>query len=421
MLDSQTAAPDPLGDEIAELAAHLDAGQYRLLTLLHVFDREERWSGWRSCAHWLSWRTGISTGPARERVRVARRLASLPLTSAEMKKGRLSWSKVRALTRVATPENEERLVDFALRHTASQVERFVRALRSAETAAAALDAEPEPATQRYVSVRQGKDGMYRISGRLLPEIGALLMKALDTAADELYRQERATEEQEETPAAVHPLRETGRRHHDALGMWLEERTQAAVQLVVHTVAGEADVVATEDGSHVPAGTSRRLSCDAEAVRVERGPDGSVLDVGRRMRTVDWRLRKALDVRDRGCRFPGCGSRHTQAHHVIPWAEGGKTSLDNLILLCRFHHRAVHEGGWRVEMDPDGEAGFRDPKGRLIPGVPPAADVKAPATADAGIASWHRQKGINSRTATEKWEQEPLHLGRVLWVLWGQAA
>ena len=221
---------------------------------------------------------------------------------------------------------------------------------------------------------------------------------------------------------MHPLRERGRRHHDALGVWLEGRTDAEVQLVVHTVAGEADVVTTRDGSHVPAGTSRRLSCDAEAVRVERGPDGSVLDVGRRRRTVDWRLRKALEVRDGGCRFPDCGSRYTQAHHVIPWAEGGKTALDNLILLCRFHHRAVHEGGWRVEMDTAGDAGFRDPGGELVPAVPPAAeDVKAPETADAGVAGWHGQKGINSRTATEKWEQEPLHLGRVLWALWGEAA
>ncbi|WP_419934833.1 DUF222 domain-containing protein [Candidatus Palauibacter sp.] len=181
---------DPLGNEIAELCAHLDAGQYRLLSLLHRFDREERWSGWRSCAHWLSWRTGISTGPARERVRVARRLASLPLTAAEMESGRLSWSKVRALTRVATPRNEERLVDFALRHTASQVERFVRAYRSAEAAAAVgWDGESELAHRRHLSVQVDHDGMYRIRGRLLPEVGALLMQALDAAGDELYRQE----------------------------------------------------------------------------------------------------------------------------------------------------------------------------------------------------------------------------------------
>lgn len=405
---------DPLGEEIAELCAHLDAGQYRLLTLLHVFDREERWSGWRSCAHWLSWLTGMSTGAARERVRVARRLVSLPLTSAQMERGRLSWSKVRELTRIATPENEEWLVDFALKHTASQVARVVRAQRSAE----ALD-EPQPRDRRYVSLREDKDGMYRISGRLLPEVGALLEAALGAAADELYRQERATDG--DAAGAEPPpqrLREIRRRHHDALGVWLEGRTEASVQLVVHAVAGEADVVATENGSHVPAGTSQRLACDAETVRVDRGEDGSVLDVGRRMRTVNARLRKALEVRDRHCRFPGCESRHTQAHHAVPWSEGGETSLDNLILLCHFHHRAVHEGGWRVEMGSAGRASFRHPEGRLMPAVPPARDdVKAPPTRDAGLAGWHRQEGIHSRTATEEWEQEPLRLGKLLRVLW----
>ncbi|WP_423927761.1 DUF222 domain-containing protein [Candidatus Palauibacter sp.] len=427
---------DPLGDEIAELCAHLDAGQYRLLSLLHLFDREERWSGWRSCAHWLSWRTGISTGPARERVRVARRLAELPLTAAEMESGRLSWSKVRALTRVATPQNEERLVDFALRHTASQVERFVRAQRSAEAAAAVgWDGESELAHRRHLSVQVDHDGMYRIRGRLLPEVGALLMQALDAAGDELYRQEREADREAEAapepepepeaeaawePAPLRLPRTPVERNHDALGAWLEERTEARVQLVVHTVAGNADVVATEDGSCVPAGTSRRLSCDAEAVRVERGLDGSVLDVGRRRRTVNWRLRKALDVRDGGCRFPGCGSRYTQAHHAIPWAEGGETSLDNLILLCRFHHRTVHEGGWRVEMGSAGAAHFRDPEGRIVPAVPPARDdVKAPWTTDAGLGRWHRQQGINPWTATAAWDGDRLDLDWALWVLWGQ--
>ena len=425
---------DPLGDEIAELCAHLDAGRYRLLSLLHLFDREERWSGWRSCAHWLSWRTGISTGPARERVRVARRLAELPLTAAEMKRGRLSWSKVRALTRVATPRNEERLVDFALHHTASQVERFVRAQRSAEAAAAVgWDGESELAHRRHLSVQVDHDGMYRIRGRLLPEVGALLMQALDAAGDELYRQEREADREAEAapepepeaeaswePAPLRLPRTPVERNHDALGAWLEERTEARVQLVVHTVAGNADVVATEDGSCVPAGTSRRLSCDAEAVRVERGLDGSVLDVGRRRRTVNWRLRKALDVRDGGCRFPGCGSRYTQAHHAIPWAEGGETSLDNLILLCRFHHRTVHEGGWRVEMGSAGAAHFRDPEGRIVPAVPPARDdVKAPWTTDAGLGRWHRQRGINPWTATAEWDGDRLDLDWALWVLWGQ--
>ncbi|MCZ0934926.1 MAG: DUF222 domain-containing protein [Gemmatimonadetes bacterium] len=443
---------DPVGDEIAELCAHLDAAQYRLLTLLRRFDEEERWSGWRSCAHWLNWRAGISLCAARERLRAARRLAELPLTSAEMEKGRLSWSKVRALTRVATAESEARLVEFALHHTASQVERLVRAWRSADAASAELDGASEMAARRYLTVRMTGDGMYEVRGLLLPEVGALLVQTLDAAADELHRQECAMEREAEAameretdaavgeatgeamgepdpptpeprPQAPRPLAlrpSPGERRHDALGAWLEERAEAKVQLVLHTVAGGPEILATEEGSHVPAGTSRRLASDAEVVEVKRGPDGSVLDVGRRQRTVGWRLRKALDVRDGGCRFPGCGSRYTQAHHAIPWSEGGETKLDNLILLCRFHHRAVHEGGWRVEMGEAGAARFRDPNGRVVPAVPPVhEDVKAPRTADAGLRNWHRQEGIDPWTATSLWMGDPLDLDWALWVLWAQ--
>ena len=440
--DPRTGPPgDPLGDEIAELCAHLDAGQFRLLTLLHRYDEEELWSGWRSCAHWLAWRVGLTIGPARERVRVARCLASLPLIAGEMERGRLSWSKVRALTRIATPESEERLLAFAHEVTAAQVERFARAQRSAEAALAALDGESAMATRRHLSVRVDDEGMYTIRGRLMPEVGALLMEALDAAADELHRAERAVEreaeraEAREAGAEAEPRRlklpsTPGERRHDALGAWLEDRTEGRVQLVVHTVApgvgedepGTEPVVTTEEGSHVPAGTSGRLACDPEVVEVTRGTDGSVLDVGRRRRTVDWRLRKALEVRDGGCRFPGCGCRHTQAHHAVPWSEGGRTALDNLILLCRFHHKTMHEGGWRVRMGPDGAARFADPEGRIVPAVPPPhPDVRAPRTADAGLGRWHRQRGINPWTHVNRWLGDRLDLDWALWALWGQYA
>ena len=425
---------DPLGDEIAELSAHLDAAQYRLLTLIHRYDREELWDGWRSCAHWLSWRTGITLGPARERVRVARCLAALPRTSEEMRRGQLSWSRVRALTRIATAEDESRWLEFARHATASQLERLVRARRSAEAAAAAAEGEEsELSTRRFLTVRAGEDGMYELRGRLLPEVGALLVQALDAAGDELHRAQQAAAREARAPAG--PPSTQGERRHDALEAWLEDRTEADVQVVVHTVAGKAgsgggagsggsagngDVVSTEDGSHVPAGTSRRLTCDAETVRVTRGLDGSILDVGRRRRTVNWRLRKALDVRDGGCRFPGCGSRYVQAHHAIPWAEGGRTSLDNLILLCRFHHRTVHEGGWRVKMGSAGAARFHSPDGRVVAAVPPRRpDVKAPRTADSGLGPWHRQEGINPWTATNMWHGDRLDLDWALWAMWGQ--
>ena len=112
------------------------------------------------------------------------------------------------------------------------------------------------------------------------------------------------------------------------------------------------------------GTSRRLACDATVVTVSRGPDGSVLDVGRKTRTIPWRLRRALEIRDRGCRFPGCGRRFTDGHHVRHWADGGETSLDNCVLLCGFHHTLLHEGRWTMGWDADRRPIFFDPRGHL---------------------------------------------------------
>ena len=170
----------------------------------------------------------------------------------------------------------------------------------------------------------------------------------------------------------------------------------------------------------------------------------MLDVGRRSRTVGWRLRKALDARDGGCRFPGCGSRvRTHAHHITHWAHGGETAMDNLVLLCPFHHRAVHEGGWRVEMDERGVPNFFNPLGVRMPVVPespdigdllpgdgaavPTADATAmapldapsPATQDFGLARWHGQRGIGPSTGSTLWQGERIDWGWAMACLWGE--
>ena len=127
----QTDSLDQLGDEIAELSAHLDAATARLLTLIREFDARGGWNtGFRSCAAWLSWRVGLDLGAARERVRVARALGSLPLLAEALARGQLSYAKVRALTRVATPETEGRLLAVGRAGTAAHVERIVRGWRS---------------------------------------------------------------------------------------------------------------------------------------------------------------------------------------------------------------------------------------------------------------------------------------------------
>ncbi|HSW28741.1 MAG TPA: HNH endonuclease [Longimicrobiales bacterium] len=153
-------------------------------------------------------------------------------------------------------------------------------------------------------------------------------------------------------------------------------------------------------------TSRRLSCDAALVRITHAPDGSVLDVGRRTRTVPPALRRALETRDRGCRFPGCGSRFTDAHHVKHWADGGQTSLTNTTLLCKHHHRLVHEGGWRVMWAGDGQPTFVDPRG----GTHYDARPKAPELAEhpvRALVEANRRRGAEPdwRTAGARWKRE----------------
>ena len=411
-------ADDPLGDEIAELCAHINAATYRLLSLLRRYDEEGLWEGCRSCAHWLSWRTGISLGPAREKMRVARCLPSLPLISRALARGELSYSKVRALTRVATADNEAELLTFARHGTTAHVERLVRGWRRLEANDAGEEAR---AARRGLSLYLTDEGDYQIRGRLGPEVGALLRKALEATEDRLYREERAAGTEHRTTAT--------QRRADALGLWLEEQVQPQVQLVVHSFEGPAPAAAaaapsvvTEEGSRVSAETSSRLCCDAEVVPIARGADGSVLDVGRSRRTAGWRLRKALDARDGGCRFPGCASRlRTHAHHIRHWAHGGETAMDNLVLLCPFHHRAVHEGGWQVEMDERGIPRFFNPLGVHVPEVPDPPDIEGlmPETPaqDHGLSRWHGQNGIGPWTGTTLWQGERLDLGWALACFW----
>src|SRR2546430_2365287 len=165
---------DRLGHEIAELSAHLDAATARLLTLIRDFDARSGWNtGFRSCAEWLSWRVGLDLGAARERVRVARALGSLPLLAEALARGELSYAKVRALTRVATPETEERLLAVGKAGTACHVERIVRGWRRVDAIAEARETTHRHKS-RSLQVYEDEDGMVVIRGRLTPEAGAVL-------------------------------------------------------------------------------------------------------------------------------------------------------------------------------------------------------------------------------------------------------
>ena len=390
------ASTEALGEQIVALAARLHAGTHELLVLLREFDDRIRWNnGFASCAHWLhstptrttraagtpAWRTGIALGAAREKVRVAHALATLPLVSATMQRGAISYAKVRALTRVATPENEASLLDFAQAGTAAQVERFVGAWRRVDRVAAA-EAETRH-LGRQLSTSVDDDGMVVIRGRLTPELGAVVQRALEAAADRLFRDAQGAPKAERVADEVTPAQ----RRADALGLLAEAALASELdrgcagdryQVVLHMDA-HADVAAGDgqDGAmeldhgalHVSAETSRRLSCDAAVVRMQHDAGGTILDVGRKTRTVPTSIRRALQARDHNCQFPGCTARRCDAHHVEHWVDGGATSLDNLVLLCRRHHRAVHEGGFELRQQSDGTTTFLRPNGAVLEQAP----------------------------------------------------
>src|SRR3989440_5394847 len=334
---ASTAELDRLGDEIAELSAHLDAATGRLLDLIREFDAREGWgNGFRSCAAWLTWRVGLDPGAARERVRVARALGTLPGLAHALAHGELSYTKVRALTRVATPETEERLLGVGRAGTAEHVERIVRAWRRVDRNAEAAEGARHHKS-RALHVYQDEDGMVVVRGRLDREAGAVLIQALAAARETLYRKTKNVSA-ETFPADVSVEPPTmAQQQADALGLLAEAALHHGMdpgapgeryQVVVHVDAGvledpdAAGQSALEHGAHVSAETARRLACDASRVVMRHDPDGRVVEVGALTRTIPAALRRGPPYRDCGCRFPPCGLPPRQGHHIHHWAYGG---------------------------------------------------------------------------------------------------
>ena len=615
--DEPEPSNEALGNQIAQAAACIQAATYELLVLIRQFDERAAWEGFASCAHWLSWRIGLAPGPAREHVRVARALANLPLLSAAMQRGQVSYSKVRAVTRVATPETEQDLLDLALAGTAAHVEQVVRSWRRVDRAAEAAE-DRQQHDSRALDTWVDDDGMVVVRGRLTPEVGAVLRRALDAALDAAPSPVDADGAAADTADGMAP--NVSQRRADALGTVAEcalaggldkgtagDRYQVVVHVDADTLtADDADrpeaaatapcpsdgpgdtgttasdgpnirtpprssdgtgnagtragyepdartppcpsdrngqdedeaALTTNGGAaapapYVPAGTygrcsagadqtadetappagqaaaplrsnaapatpvssptaprvsrartasaatqppnppcadtpqpatvrptthhaipcagvpvtpqpaterpaaptrgqsaldeaggirvsaetARRLACDAAKVTMHHGPAGEVLNVGRRTRTLSPALRRALAARDRHCRFPGCTATRCDGHHIRHWAHGGATALDNLVLLCRRHHRAVHEEGFGVSLGEDGEAHFVRPDGQPLPEAPAAPTVTgaplAPVTARLARAGIR----FGPHTATPAWQGERLDVDWAVSVLW----
>jgi hypothetical protein len=410
---------EKLENEICELTAVIQAGTYRLLCMVGEVERRQAWpqcldsNGFRSTAHWLSWKTNLNLSTAREYVRIGKVLPNLAKISTAFSRGELSYSKVRAITRIATEENEEMLLEWALAGTASQVEKLVKKYRQADR-----PKEIEKAKQqhegRWLTTFFDSDGRFVIQGRLPPEQGALVMKALEIASDDVLEVSTTLETSEgsgdlevstdqigpqnasaetsatkDTTARVNKANiDYSQRMADALARVAERSLEVNAsetsssstdrfQVVIHV---DAEVLADpnvdgrcelEDGPSLAPDTVRRLACDSSVCQMGHAPDGSLIP-GRKSRTISDPLRRTVNFRDgTRCQFPGCNCRGREYHHVEHWANWGLTEEDNLLLMCKTHHFAVHEGGFRVEASPvfHGVFHFFKPNGDELPKSP----------------------------------------------------
>ncbi len=420
-----------MADGITELVAHLDAGTFQLLELICEFDQNEGWAGpgIRSCAHWLNWKCGMSMGPARERVRVARALPGLPEISATFRDGRVSYSKVRAMTRVATAENENALLQVALGGTAEHVETQVRLYRQTERIEA-LEEENLRHGHRELSWYIDDDDYWVFKGRFTPEQGALLQKALEAAGDQLF------DEQQHVPEGVTrevsdkvPLDRTSpepvsQKRADELARVVEgflagvkndqsggDRYMVNIHTDIETLKenGTGAESEIEDRGHVPAETSRRMACDCSIVHWHEDKQGEPLNIGRKTRSIPPAIRRALKRRDHGCRFPGCTcKRFVDAHHIQHWADGGETSMDNLVLLCRTHHRLVHEAGYGVQNIAGKDVVFRLPDGKTIPQGPDSRSRGNVVTLK--LKNLNNGLKISPETSIPEWYGDPMDHG-----------
>ncbi|MGI9305277.1 MAG: DUF222 domain-containing protein [Gammaproteobacteria bacterium] len=362
----RSLAIEELDQSIVNLCARINAANYELLTLVREFDERAGFLKWglSTCTEWLHWRCDISLSAAREKVRVAHALKGLPEISTVFSQGVLSYSKVRALTRVANVDNEARLRDCAMTTTAARVEERCRQLRNVHPEATG-EANRVHRGRSLQSWRNPERGTLTLTVEVPIEEGELIEQALAKAMEE----DGAGNGPEFASVSFAAQRADAlvRLARASLSGSSQGRSSSAdaYQVVVHV--DEAALTQGEGRSDLPLEAVKRLTCDGTVVSMVDNARGEPLSVGRKRRTVSTAIKRALWARDRGCAFPGCThTRFVDAHHVRHWAQGGATDLGNLILLCTRHHRLVHEEGYAVHKDYRGQWYFQRGDGRAVP-------------------------------------------------------
>jgi hypothetical protein len=373
---------DALADQIANLSLRIDVAQHSLCTDLRQFDAHDGWSGmgFISTATWLAWRIGIGPAAAREHVRVARALADLQLVDAAFASGKLSYSKVRALTRIATPATEEELLSIAMHATASQIEKLAAAYRRTRVD----PSQPNLDLRRFMRRTDTSSGMVRIELQLPPEQANVVWEAMSAALDAGRREDKDVSAETPSPSVLQTERADAMVNVAQAYLQHNPRTLGSgYELVIMTTKDQLEQGPggvggfLRDGTPVPLHMARMLACDCTRVDVDLSESGEILDVGRARRTIPSAIGRALWLRDGGCRVPGCGRKHhLHGHHIEAWADGGKTSTSNLVLLCPTHHTLVHEGQLFVNVY-EGRIEFRNAAGlKLHPSPDRGNDLEA---------------------------------------------
>ena len=365
MKAADLARIDELDHNILNLCTRINSATYELLVMIREFDERAGWLQWSlgNCAEWLAWRCDLSMTTAREKVRVAHALKTLPRIASAFSSGELSYAKVRALTRVADRDNEQSLLEFALRTTAALVAERCRELRCGT--AESLDSAARTYASRSLRIRRDPHrGIMTITVELPMDAGEVVEKALEMAHDD-------------DSSDIPDFAETSwsAKQADALvtmaSAFLSGDSGENRSAVTHLVTVHVDhsaLAGNEGRAGLPIESVKRLCCDSQAVVITEDTHGEPLGIGRKSRIVPPAIARAVRARDHDrCTFPGCNNqRFLQCHHVEHWSNGGETSLENLMLLCTLHHTLVHEGGFRIEKDFRDEWFFVKPDGVAVP-------------------------------------------------------
>ena len=407
--------------DICELFGQLSAGTARVVLMIAEFDHREAWAQWgcRSAAHWLSWKCGIGMHAAREKLRVGHALAVLPIARAAFERGELSYSQVRSITRVAGPHNEARASSTSPGRRPRN-NSTVSSPPSRKRTRSGTRASPRRNSRsgRFGPGSTTTRDMYTARLRLMSDDGRIVTQALKLAAKQL-KAERGDQGPDTTPEqlladalvaiassflhthltegtgtddyravvyADHTIIDPDATTHDC-GLPLQHRHRLVG--TVRPPVRDAPRAHLQDGAMLTAETIRRIWCDTTVTRVEQR-DGTITVIEEPTRTISAALRRALKLRDTQCRFPGCNAKRVDAHHIRYRSHNGPTTLTNLLSLCRFHHKLVHEGGYRVTRSADGDIRFHDPHGRQLHY---GTNLTANNGADA-LRATHQHLGIN---------------------------